>query len=370
MLQNVDYQICENDKVKMFKSEDYNYFFRKTDGYFCRFGRTLGEDPQWCPHGIELCDIELTSTISKEEAEKYNNNENIIITEGKCKSPGCANLCYKLNSNGSYLGHMSLVGFKKILDKLPKTVCQIPFGVISPIEAHPQVWEIFEETRKRNIVPNVTINQKLTNKIASQLAKLCGAVAISVNSDNRKIAYDAVKLLSQDYKMSQINIHFVLSQESIQDALQTIKDMKNDSRLSNLNAIVFLTFKDKNNTKLFHSISFQGFKQIIEYCEQSNIRYGMDSCACNMYLDYIKDKPNYEYLQQFCDPCESTCASAYLNLSAQFFPCSFLEKIGEWKDGIDLYQCKDFMEIWNSDRVKEYRQRLLNNNRNCLYYKV
>lgn len=59
-----DYTIYENDRVKLIRSENYNYDFSKIDGFFKRWGKTLEDDPVYCPFGPEIADIELCQVVN------------------------------------------------------------------------------------------------------------------------------------------------------------------------------------------------------------------------------------------------------------------------------------------------------------------
>jgi len=72
------------------------------------------------------------------------------------------------------------------------------------------------------------------------------------------------------------------------------------------------------------------------------------------------------------EPCESGLFSTYINVEGRFFPCSFSEGADDWKDGIDCTGDDfDFLkDVWFSDKVVEWRKKLLGNCRNCPIYEV
>ena len=48
--------------------------------------------------------------------------------------------------------------------------------------------------------------------------------------------------------------------------------------------------------------------------------------------------------------------SMYVDANGVFYPCSFMEKEGEWKNRIDMNNVSDFIdEVWNEKRVTEWR---------------
>jgi radical SAM protein with 4Fe4S-binding SPASM domain len=77
-------------------------------------------------------------------------------------------------------------------------------------------------------------------------------------------------------------------------------------------------------------------------------------------------------------PCESTLESSYINVDAEFFPCSFTEGTEGWETGISVIEHKNFIEnVWNSPRVYQFRNKLLATKscnkfgcRECPIYKI
>lgn len=48
------------DKIKVFRSKNYNYNFNLSNGMFARWGKTRDDDPEWSPFGPEIMDIEIS----------------------------------------------------------------------------------------------------------------------------------------------------------------------------------------------------------------------------------------------------------------------------------------------------------------------
>jgi hypothetical protein len=101
-------KITENNEWKLVRSENYNYNFNKKSGLFMRWGKTKNDDPEFSPYGPEILDIEIST-----------------ICHGANGIP--CSFCYKSNTAKGH--NMSFETFKKILDKLPKTIGQIAFGL-------------------------------------------------------------------------------------------------------------------------------------------------------------------------------------------------------------------------------------------------
>lgn len=337
-----------NEKEHYFVSSDYNYKFNLKTGLFQRWGKTIDDDPKYSIYGPEILDIEVTT---------------------QCKK-GCT-FCYKANT--SHGTNMSFETFKTILDKMPITLTQIAFGVDAYAESNPDLWKMMEYARSKDIIPNLTvanINQETAEKIAS----LAGACAVS-RYENKDECYDSVKRLT-DLGMKQVNIHMMISKETYNQAIDTIQDIRDDSRLKDLNAIVFLSLKKKGRGKIgFTSLTQNEFNILCDFARVCKINYGFDSCGSSKYLKYIEssdmNNKEKENQRQCIEPCESSCFSAYINVDGEYSPCSFCDKEKNWEKGLDVVNCKSFIkDIWFNNKVVEFRDTLLSCNRNCPIFDI
>jgi len=351
--------IVDNDKVKIVGSKTYHSIFRKADGYFVRWGESQQDDPQWCPHGPELLDIEISTGACK----------------GKCA------FCYKSNGQPrTTTKHMTLYTFKQILDKMkvearlapllpssPYVINQIAFG-ITDIQSNPDFFAIMQETKNRGIIPNFTTHGlDTTPTIAKRCAELCGGIAVSLNWPK---SYDAVKMFV-DAGVSQVNIHYMFAHQTVKQAKKIIDDLAgNNSRLAGVKALVLLRYKPKGMGQAYYTQpTLEDFRSVIEYANSKNVSMGFDSCSAHAYLQCIASSPDYEKLAQYVEPCESTLFSAYINVDGDFFACSFCEnQAPNWETGISVLHCDNFLQIWNSARVNTWRKTLLAMDRKCPEY--
>lgn len=337
---------------KVCTSMDYKYIFNPENGNFVRWGRTKDDDPDYSPYGPEIADIEITT-----------------ICHGINGKP-CP-FCYKANTpNGTY---MSFDAFKEIFRKLPDTLTQIAFGVDSRCESNPDVWKIMEHCRENGIVPNVTVAQ-ITEKTADKLANLCGAVAVSRYSDS-DACYDAVHMLT-NRGMNQVNIHMMISNETLPTAKQTLIDRLFDKRLKDMYAIVFLSLKQRGRGVKYNPISQENFKRLVDGSMAAGIPFGFDSCSAPKFIKAIEGSKHFDQLSMCTEPCESSLFSTYINVDGIFYPCSFCEGHGEWLVGLDVLNCSNFMnDIWNHPKTVAFRSNLLdhtddNNVRVCPIFNV
>jgi len=223
-------------------------------------------------------------------------------------------------------------------------------------------------SRENGIVPNYTCNGfGITDEIAKNTASMCGAVAISIV--DKESSYNAIKKFT-DAGMDQVNIHYMLSNETYDKAFEIIKDISTDSRLEKFNAIVFLAYKPKGGNKdAFSTIKdVEKYKKLVKYCEEKKVNYGMDSCSAGMYLATIQDRENKKELSQVIESCESSIFSGYINWKGEYFHCSFSEGEGIWKEGLDVLNCENFTrDIWNNEKTLKVRQALINSTKSNPY---
>jgi len=349
--------IAENDKIKILKSKSYNFFFDKSNGMFMRWGETKEDDGDPSLSWPEIVDMEISTSCHG---------------VGKpCK------FCYKSNTpKGTY---MNFETFKKVFAKLPPTITQLAAG-IGDIDGNPDIWKIFEHCRENGIIPNVTINgARMTSEYFDNLAKYCGAVAVSVY--DKELTYNAIKELT-NRNMTQINIHFMISNESIDMAYKVIDDMQSDPRLEKMNAIVFLSLKIKGNAKTgYTQLSQEKFNNLCKYALSKDIRFGFDSCSSSKFNSYLESDKSLtaefkNKMDQCIEKCESSVFSSYVSCGdskngPKYYPCSFCEGIEGWEDGIDILSCNNFIDdVWYNEKTQNFKKKLLSCDRDCPIYKI
>jgi MoaA/NifB/PqqE/SkfB family radical SAM enzyme len=333
--------IYENDSVKVLRSPEMNYLFNKKTGFMALFGKTQDEDPDFSPYGPTIADIEISTKCSK----------------------GCK-FCYKSNTPKGE--NMDLATFKKVLSKFNRTLTQVALGA-GDIDANPDIWAIMEQCRASGVIPNITINgARMAPELFDKLASLCGAVAVSHYNDDE--CFNAVQELAKR-GMKQTNIHALLSRESYDKCFDLIDKAATDPRLSGLNAIVFLSLKPRGRgTSLTPLRDVAAYRKLVEYATEKGISYGFDSCGANVFLEAMKDHPDYDRFEVLAEQCESWRFSTYIDVQGRMFPCSFSAD-GE---GFDLTsdEIESIDQIWNSDKVSNWRCKLLGNCCNCPVYDI
>lgn len=333
---------------KIARSENYNFIFNKNNGQFARWGRSYDDDPKYAPTP-EILDLEITTSC------KY-----------------VCPWCYKSNNpNGKY---MTFETFKIIFDKIykNKVLTQIAFGVDAHCKTNPDVWKIMDYTKQHGVIPNVTVAE-LDDETADNIAKYCGACSVS-EYDNVDICYNTVKKLT-DRGMTQVNIHKMLCKERFIQSINLIDSVTRDERLKKLNAVVFLSLKQKGRGVNFNRIEDMQFLALIKHALENKINFGFDSCTAPKFLKTAKILNIYDKVKDFVEPCESSLFSSYINVEGKFFPCSFSEGEGDWIDGIDVVNCDDFVkDVWNNEKTIAFRNSLITEHcgtcRQCPLYNI
>ena len=358
--------ILDRPTYKSCQSPNYNFFFRKNDGLFLEWGVTKEDNPDYAP-APNIVDFEISKVVDENydvNALRYN-----VINQA-CN--GCK-FCYKNANESQKTISMKTKTFDLLMSKLNKenTICQCALG-INKISTCPDFWNIVELCRnKYGVIPNYTTRGgDLTTRDYKNTAKYCGAVAISYANNDE--TYDAVQNFLF-YGTKQTNIHFMISNETLDQCYRVIDDCVHDKRLVGLNALVLLMFKNKT-TDTFTTITDAAvYKKLIDYAKKFQIPLGFDSCSAYNYLEAVKDEKDFETQSQYVTPCCASRFSAYIDIYGQYYACSFMENREEWGSGLDIFDCEDFIQdIWNHPQTVDFRNKNIacsKQNRNpCKYF--
>jgi len=334
-------RLLTNNEIKAVFSPVYNYVFRKGDGFFARWGKAKQDDPSFAPFGPELLDISITS---------------------KC-FPGSCKYCYQ---NAKHDGvEMSVATMCKILDAIPQTVCQIALGGGEPT-MHSQFCDILKVIRDHDIVPNYTTNgYNLTDEIVKATVRYCGAVATSYHGD-WSVTMDSVNRFSAE-GMVQTNVHFVLSESTIDEAIDLMHRKPQDG-FENINAIIFLLYKPQGRAPasdiLCGKEKIQELFEAMQQCQAFKI--GFDSCSVPMLYHMLSAQKDIEMLNVLAEPCESSLFSYYIDVDCMGYPCSFCKNHVE-PVCIDVENEKyDFLRnTWYHMNTNEFRSKSIHSTDNC-----
>ncbi len=297
--------------------EHYLTFFNRNTGFFARVERKGFPEPFWSSTGPELMDISITNWCNRE-----------------------CSICYK-NSN-KFGKHMSLSNYEKIMAQAQKmNVLQVALGGGNPNQ-HPDFSEILRVTREKyGIVPSYTTNGRgLDSNILEASAKYCGAVAVSAYEPYKEMT-NAIKALMK-HKIK-VNIHFVLSSNSIKNAIDWLESPL--PFLEKINAIIFLNYKPVGKYKdyklLLHNNKDTKYFFNLAVSHKHKFNVGFDSCLVSGLAKFTKTD------SIFYDFCDSGRFSMYISEELKMYPCSFMT---DGYEGIRI-NADNILDTWQNSKL-------------------
>lgn len=337
------------DKKRHFKSRFYTATgMYKRSGIIDEDGYDTGVDSFMASGAPELVDIGLM---------------NRCVCSSKCITDCYQRAC---DSKGN---HMSLSDLEGILKQIEYKVFQAALGgkgdvdtyvddtnKVDPGKDFERMLKLFH---KYHIVPSFTTSGiALTPEKAMLCKKYCGAIAVSEHfADYTEHAINM--LLEADVTT---NLHYVLSKDSIDIAIDRIK---NNSWKQGLNAVVFLLYKpiglgkeekvlttNDPKVKEFFAVLDEALEK-----DKLSIQIGFDSCSVAGIVNYMK---NVDMCS--CDACEGSRYSCYITPDCKLLPCSFDNQDERW--AVDL-KTHTFEEAWNSDKFEHFRYSLRHSCASC-----
>ena len=270
-----------------------------------------------------------------------------------CKIAGVD--CYQ-NAFTTKQKDISLKNYKKILKQSYHKVFQIALGGRGDPNKHKYFKEILYETRKADIIPNLTTSGiLLSDDEVLNIKKYCGAVAVSHYSRLKK--YHNKYIETSEYTNVAIeklldakcvtNIHFVLSKQTIKEAIERLKY---NLFPKGINAVVFILYKNVGAANHKNIITVTQFKKLFDCIKYKkfNFKIGFDTCCTPLILN-IKNNIAKESI----DSCEAARFSMYIDSNLNAYPCSF--DIGQslFKENI---RNKTIEEVWFSKTFKKFRK--------------
>lgn len=272
------------------------------------------------------------------------------VCSNKCKVDCYQKACDRTGDN------MSLDNYKLIMEQCKDKVFQVALGGAGDPDTHENFEDILRLTREYGIVPNFTTSGITFNEEKAKLCKkYCGAVAVSEhNSDYTEKALDL--LINAGVKT---NIHYVLSNKSIDDA---IYKLKNNKFHKGINAVVFLLYKPIGLGKIENVLRAEDhkLKEFFNLVDSGefDFKIGFDSCSCSGIVNNT-NKINLDSI----DFCEGGRHSMYISANMNAMPCSFGNQDSSWFVDLNKYSIK---EAWNSEVFNRFRYSLKNSCSSCI----
>ena len=154
------------------------------------------------------------------------------------------------------------------------------------------------------------------------------------------------------------NIHYVLSNKSIDTAIDWLK---NDKFAKGIKNVVFLLYKDVGLGKTESVLKVDDprvkeFFEVIDTCKFSH-GVGFDSCSIAGLINFTSNiNPDS------IDTCESARWSAYITSDMKMLPCSFDNQDLKWAVDLNTYTIQ---EAWDSDVFEDFRSHFRNSCKGC-----
>lgn len=271
---------------------------------------------------------------------------------GLCLASGVQ--CYQ-NGLSNYQPNMKLDDFKKIVDECKGKTFQFALGGRGDPDQHENFEEILKYCKENYIIPNFTSSGLGFNERIVQLCKkYCGAVAISYYGT--EYTDRAIKMLV-DAKV-RTNIHYVLSNSSIDRAIDMLK---NDKFPSGIEAVIFLLHKPvglgtSDNVLKYDDPRVREFFKLIDDMK-FKFAIGFDSCSIPGILNFTE-----KIMESSLDTCEGARFSMYVTSDMKALPCSFDNQDLKWAYDISN---DTILNAWNSDVFESFRKSLRTRCPNC-----
>lgn len=274
---------------------------------------------------------------------------------GKCAQSGVE--CYQ-SGNVKREPHMLLEDFRRIIDESRGKTFQVALGGRGDPDQHPDFVKMIRHARENDVTPNFTTSgYGLDFSLLPEVKKYCGAVAVShYRSHYTTRAIQA--FLSHGIKT---NIHFVLSKDSIDEAIDWIAGKKVPP---GVNRVIFLLHKPVGNGSSANVLSsddprVRRFYELFNHEENCSIA-GFDTCTAPALINFAE-----RILKETYDTCEGGRFSAYITPDMKLLPCSF---DAAQRYAVDL-KTHSIAEAFGSEAFDRFRmifQKAVQNNRACV----
>lgn len=320
--------------MRIRKDKNFISCFDETTGLYVRSGiledgKDTGQDP-FMASFPELLDVGIMGHC-------------IHGKRGLCMAAGVE--CYQDGLHANNI-NMSIDDFRNIAEQCRGQTYQFALGGCGDPDQHEKFEEILHICAENKIIPNFTTSGfGMTEDIANLCKKYCGAVAVSwYRSDYTVKAIET--LVKAGVKT---NIHYVLHNESINEALQSLKEK---TFPQGINAIIFLLHKPIGLGTVDKVIELNNhtFNEFIRYVSEEKLPYkvGFDSCSVPA---LIKHSGNIDL--DSLDTCEGARWSAYISPDMKIMPCSFDNQARKWAVDLRKYSIAD---AWMSKEFNDFRK--------------
>ena len=333
----------KDQKGYMYYEDTNNHFkeiFREQDGLYLRTG---------------VLDKNDNDTGKDPFIRNYPNLLDIGVM-GHCS---CAKICpvgcYQDALHHENRSNMSVEDYENIMKQCQGKVFSVAIGGAGNPDDHENFEELLAISRKYNVVPSYTTSGlTFTKEKADITKKYCGACAVSWH--NKDYTHKAIQLLLEAGVTT--NIHYVLGQNSIDEAIDRLK---NNTFPEGINAVIFLLYKPiglgvSNNVLQINDPKVKEFYELVN-SGTCKVQIGFDSCNAPAITNFCTkiDMRSMDY-------CESGLFSAYIDCNLNMMPCSFCNQDSKYY--VSLKE-NTIEQAWNSKVFEDFRQSRLNSCLQC-----
>ena len=183
--------------------------------------------------------------------------------------------------------NMSLENYVSILEQCKGKVFQLALGGAGDVDTHENFEDILRLTREYGIVPNFTSSGiTMTKEKAEICKKYCGAVAVSEHFAD--YTNKAIQLLLD--AGVETNIHYVLSNKSIDTAIDWLK---NDKFPKGIHGVIWLLYKPIGLGKMENVLKVDNpkLKEFFELVDNKEFDFvhGFDACSIPGIINFTKN---------------------------------------------------------------------------------
>lgn len=264
--------------------------------------------------------------------------------------------CYVSSSHNGK--EMSWQDFQIVLRECGKAgILQVAIGGGEPT-LHPLFVDFLEETRKHNIVPNITSNGKILSwKIVYAMAKYAGAVALSIEEigsefeQRRNFPFKFFLKSVKKLKVAGVKLVFqvVISKGNLPRVNQIVKEMVK----YNPYGILFLAYKPQGRGKQYdlplsqanHLEVSRVLKNIFKDLK-GRTKIGFDCCLTPALMD-IKNSSSFV-------GCSASRTSIAIMPDLTAMPCSFLDIDNKWENLKHI----SLLDIWQGNNFNNFRRQI------------
>ena len=250
--------------------------------------------------------------------------------------------------------NMTVDNFRWIAEQCKGRCNQLALGGRGDPDQHEQFEQLLKISRENDLVPNFTTSgYGMTPAIAKLCKEYCGAVAVSWYRSEYTL--NAISMLLDAGVKT--NIHYVLGQNSIDEAIERLK---NNDFPEGINAVIFLLHKPAGQGVASNVLDptdprvAEFFAQVDEH---HPFKVGMDSCTVPGAIRFCRS-----ILFESLDTCEGGRFSCYIGADMVMVPCSFDQKQRfrvalKAADG-DGDVIRTIEQAWNSEAFEAFRDRM------------